>query len=122
MDVELSLLRQVGIFVVLKPQDLVGEIVCAVPCDEMQELAEKFGKGTWLRENDAGMGVILGGPLLGERKEIFSITRDDDALLARGKGQLFFVGMTEVPGCLSGQAIDAARCENVCQQRLDVFV
>ena len=66
MDVELSLLRQVGIFVVLKPQDLVGEIVCAVPCDEMQELAEKFGKGTWFRENDAGMGAILSGPLLGE--------------------------------------------------------
>ncbi len=87
----------------------------AVPCDEMQELAEKFGKGTWLGENDAGMGVILGGPLLGERKEIFSITRDDDALLARGKGQLFFVGMAEVSGCLSGQAIDAARCENVCK-------
>ena len=115
MDVELSLLWQVGIFVVLKPKDLVGEIVCAVPCDEMQELAEKFGKGTWLGENDAGMGVILGGPLLGERKEIFSITRDDDALLARGKGQLFFVGMAEVSGCLSGQAIDAARCENVCK-------
>lgn len=83
MDAEQNLLWQVGIFVALKPKDLVGEIVCAVPCDETQELAEKFGKGTWLGENDAGMGVILGGPLLGERKEIFSITRDDDALLAK---------------------------------------
>lgn len=122
MDVALSVLWQVGIFVVLKPKDLVGEIVCVAPCDEMQELAEKFGKRIGLGENDACMGAMFGGPLLGEQKEIFSITRDHDSLLARGKCQLFFVGMTEVPGCLSGQAIDAARCENVCKQRLDLFV
>ena len=60
------LLWQVRIFVVLEPKDLVGEIVRVVPCDEMQELAEKFGKGTWFGENDAGMGAIFGGPLLGE--------------------------------------------------------
>lgn len=110
-------MRDVG-----EPDNAVREIRRRVLGNESMEPTDEDRNGEFFGKDNAGVRASRFVPLFGELEEVFVVEGEDRSSLTCGKGQLCFIGKTQVPSVACRYAVNTACVKQRGHGQMDMFI